>query len=304
MCRSVWICVMAMAGLSGLASSSQAQVLPYGVHFHSRPLSVTDPYGVPFHTWIAPPIGYGTSIYSTYGNFPSQSTLGAGFGWGGQPLVASATTSEWIVQRTSVFPLYPYVSWGIAPGPPGWWLGSMNPASTIAQTGRSRRRRENAVELAGFQSTNRLGDRTAEATRPRRSLLATQRAQAWQDDGDRLLREEQVAKAYVRYLESQREAPDRAEIYFREAIALTALGRFAFAVTKFKRGIQLDPDWARSGLTLEELFGRDRHDQRIETLRRATEWASADPDDPDRQLLIELLHHFDAEPLTAAEVSN
>lgn len=135
------------------------------------------------------------------------------------------------------------------------------------------------------------------------SRAGKERSKQFQAEGDRWLREGQNVKAYLRYLEAQREAEDRGEVYFRQAFALVALGRYSHAVSKLKRGLQVDPQSARTGKTLDEIYGVENVDQKVEYLQRVADWTNAEVRDPDRLFLMGVMLHFD-EDSRASEFLN
>ena len=125
------------------------------------------------------------------------------------------------------------------------------------------------------------------------SRAGRERSQQLQAEGDRWLREGQNVKAYLRYLEAQREAEDRGEVYFRQAFVLVAMGRYSHAVSKLKRGLQVDPKYPQSGQTLDNVFGVENLEQKVDSLQHVADWANADVRDPDRLFLVGAMLHFD-----------
>lgn len=121
------------------------------------------------------------------------------------------------------------------------------------------------------------------------SKAGKQRSIAFQTEGDRWLREGQFVKAYLRYLEAQREAEDRAEVYFRQAFTLVAMGRYSHAVLKLKRGLQVDPTWPKHPDTLDRVYGPGNALEKSEFLQRAADWTNEDVRSPDRLFLMGVL---------------
>ena len=109
---SCWSLALLMSA-SLLAQTAKAQ--PFAFAGTPRTLCVTDPYGTSFHTWYGSPVAYNSYFYSSLNssNGSSYNATTNGYFWGGVPTVASATTSEWIVQRTSVFPINAYPPWTV-----------------------------------------------------------------------------------------------------------------------------------------------------------------------------------------------
>ena len=122
------------------------------------------------------------------------------------------------------------------------------------------------------------------------------RSKLFQAEGDRWLKDGQLTKAYLRYLEAQREADDRADIYVRQAFALVAMGRYSHAVLKLKRGIQIDPTVAKSGEDLDAIYGVENVVEKTEYLQRVADWTNAGVRDPDRLFLMGVMLHFDNDP--------
>ena len=118
-------CTLALlVSFSLSAQTAEAQQFAFGAA--PRALCVTDPYGAAFQTWYGSPVAYNSYFYSSLnsGYASGYNATTNGYFWGGVPAVASATTSEWIVQRTSVFPVGAYSTWPVHPGAYG---GSWTP---------------------------------------------------------------------------------------------------------------------------------------------------------------------------------
>jgi tetratricopeptide (TPR) repeat protein len=86
---------------------------------------------------------------------------------------------------------------------------------------------------------------------------AQARARRLIQEGDRRFRDKQYARAYDVYRSARRAAPDLAEVHFRIAQTLTALGRYTSAVTAIERGLRVDPTWPDSDFDLSDLYGDD-----------------------------------------------
>ena len=76
-------------------------------------------------------------------------------------------------------------------------------------------------------------------------------------------------------------------------IALAALGRYDSAVREIKRGLEIDPDWPRSGFTLADLYG-DNGKAKTAHLD-ATAKAAAKAESSDLLFLIGVYLHFDGQ---------
>lgn len=281
-------CCGAMALLMSFGLLVQrADAQPFGMSSSPRALCVTDPYGTPFHSWYGSPVAYNSYFYMPFaGAYTSSGYSGtsSGFFWGGVPAVASATTPEWIVQRTSVFPIGNYNPWSAYPRPLSapWSSGIGRKNSPEISNDKSRRQRD-SEPLQDFPIRQVSGELPSPGeTDP--SVFA---------EGDRLLREGEPGQAYLRYLRDQRDEGDRGEVYFRQAFALVAMGRYSHAVAKLKRGVQVDPEIPIRAANFEEAFGTENTEQSAEILNRAQRWMNEAPRDPDRLFLLGALLHFE-----------
>ena len=303
--------------------TAEAQYSQFGANSYPRALSVTDPYGVPFYSWNGPPIGFNTSFYPQPGGAYPPGFGGAGYGngfGGGIPVVASATTSEWVVQRTSVFPIYPYAYWGAftAPWARNMMLNQAPPrtrprVSSITGPVRAQSMAQQppvndddaSQQHAAQRELGTSPSNDATVVRPVSRTVQTgeKRSPPYQAEGDRWLREGENVKAYLRYLDAQGEAGDRPEVYFRQTLALVAMRRYSHAVSKLKTGLQVDPSYPRHGETLDEIFGVENSLQKVAYLQQVATWVNADVRDPDRLFLLGALLHFD-EDSRASEYFN
>lgn len=111
----------------------------------------------------------------------------------------------------------------------------------------------NAVLQAQRDADARTREREVRSSHPE----AQARARRFEQQGDRQFREKNYARAYELYRSARRAAPELAEVHFRIAQALTALGRFTSAVTAIQRGLRLDPTWPESEFDLNDLYGDD-----------------------------------------------
>lgn len=128
------------------------------------------------------------------------------------------------------------------------------------------------------------------------SRAGKDRSRQFQAEGDRLLHDGQFVKGYLRYLEAQREAEDRADVYFRQAFALVAMGRYSHAVMKIKRGLQVDPTWPKNAASLDTVYGVENVIHKTEYLQRVADWADANVRDPDRVFLVGVMLYCDEDP--------
>ncbi|MGH7136301.1 MAG: hypothetical protein ACREHD_11215 [Pirellulales bacterium] len=106
-----------------------------------------------------------------------------------------------------------------------------------------------------------LEDDTDEPAKPKVRIAnaeATARARQFIEYGDARFRQQQFADAYQRYRKAAESAPNLADAYFRQAFAQAALGRYRSAVNSIRRGLALQPEWAKTPLRLEQLYDRNR----------------------------------------------
>ena len=136
MSRCCWWRLALVLPFGLLVQTAEAQ--QFGMSYSPRALCVTDPYGIPFHSWYGSPIAYNSYFHMPSGGAYSSGYSGttSGYFWGGIPAVASATTPEWVVQQTSVLPIGTYSPWTAYPGayPAPWRPNSgMKPARPNSQ---------------------------------------------------------------------------------------------------------------------------------------------------------------------------
>lgn len=288
MSRCCWWWGLSLALSSGLLAQL-AEAQQFVMSSSPRAMCITDPYGTPFHSWYGSPIAFNSYFYMPSGGAYSSGYSGAtnGYFWGGIPAVASATTPEWVVQRTSVYPVgadYPraaYLGACAAPWRPN--IG-MKPTRPISQP-------TTLQDRIPFPMRDTL-IRQISGSLP----MPEERSPQIFAEGDCLLREGQTFKAYLRYLDAQRKVGNAGEVYFRQAFALVAMGRYSHAVAKAKRGLKVDPTFPQHGATLDEVFGVDRKDQKKEYLQLVGLWADADTRNQDRLFLMGIMLHFDEDP--------
>jgi tetratricopeptide (TPR) repeat protein len=72
--------------------------------------------------------------------------------------------------------------------------------------------------------------------------------------GDGYFAKQSYSDASQRYKLAVQAAPDMADGYFRQGLALVALGRYDTAARSLKRGLGLQPNWAASGFRLGTLY--------------------------------------------------
>jgi tetratricopeptide (TPR) repeat protein len=197
-----------------------------------------------------------------------------GYFLGGVPAVASASTSEWTVQRTSVFPINSYYPAAQYPRPyppnPGWMPGFGNkqtptksqPTDQLQPADLQSAAIEQAHDARPRFDTSRQLDtsiQSDQSIQPVSFAVALPLAEHSPDMavGDRLFREGKYAEAYLCYLAAQRDIGQHSEIYLRQAFALVAMQKYSHAVAKLKRGFQVEPDAFDRIATFQEAFGAD-----------------------------------------------
>jgi tetratricopeptide (TPR) repeat protein len=146
--------------------------------------------------------------------------------------------------------------------------------------------------------SNDAGDLNGDAVR-RSNVEARDRAARFIEFGDALFRQQQFHAALQRYKTAATNAPDMAEAYFRQSLALIALGNYDTALAAVRRGLQLKPDWAEDDFRLDSLYGDNRLAKAAhrESLARAV--LADDSQNPDLLFLLGVLLHFDGQAARA-----
>lgn len=287
-----WMLLLLALSLGGMARPAQAGHWHFGVGYHARPFCVTDYYG-----WHAPVVGFDNSYFLSSGGYYRSSFSGVRYGpWGWAPTVYPPIYPVYpgvVVQQTTVPIDLTIVN---TPRDPAF----ARPRAVVADPFQPRPVAQPNVQDILQQHAERRSNSPAPpddelVARPisGSSRASKERSKQFQAEGDRWLRDGQSVKAYLRYLEAQREAEDRGEVYFRQAFALVAMGRYSHAVSKLKRGLQVEPQSARTGKTLDQIYGVENIDQKVDYLQRVADWADADVRDPDRLFLMGVMLHFD-----------
>lgn len=284
--RNGWMSVLILAAcLSVPAQQTQAGHFHCGLNYYARPHCVTDYYG-----WHAPLVGFDNSYFLSSGGFYRSSFSGVRYAqWGWAPTVYPVYPGA-IVQQTTVPIDLTIVN---PPRDPAF----VRPRVVVADPFQPKQ--PNVFDVVQQHAERRENlppppdDETVIRTVSGSSRMGKERSKKFQAEGDRWLHEGQNVKAYLRYLEAQREAEDRGEVYFRQAFALVAMGRYSHAVSKLKRGLQVDPQSARTGQSLDAVYGVENVDHKVDYLQRVADWTNADVRDPDRLFLMGVLLHFD-----------
>ena len=280
-----WMLLVLAMSLGGSVQFARAGHWHFGVGYHARPFCVTDYYG-----WHAPVVGFDNSYFLSSGGYYRSSFSGVRYApWGWAPTVYPVYPGV-VVQQTAVPIDLTIVN---PPRDPAF----SRPRAVVADPFQPKP--PNVLDVAQQHAEKRANIPTPLDEEPvirsvsGSSRAGKERSKQFQAEGDRWLREGQNVKAYLRYLEAQREAEDRGEIYFRQAFVLVAMGRYSHAVSKLKRGLQVDPKMAQHGQTLDEVYGVENVDQKVDYLQRVADWTNAEVRDPDRLFLMGVLLHFD-----------
>lgn len=134
----------------------------------------------------------------------------------------------------------------------------------------------------------------AEPWKPDRASNARANALAWRfiGFGDARFAEQKYVDANGRYRKAVSVAPQLADARFRQGFALTAIGRYEQAVAAIKRGLKINPNWARSGFDIKDLYGDDElaKDAYLDALATAAE---DNPNDANLLFLLGVNLHFD-----------
>lgn len=278
--------IFALTILAAVTSSpTNAQPLGYGVA--PRALCVTDPYGTPYCHWYGSPMAFNSYFnYSPNGtNSFGYSFTNTGYYWSGVPAVASASTSEWTVQRTSVLPISPYSPWGpyapyssrcvIRASQPS---GSENDAQALNQTTSAASPTDSLIQPVSVVSEPESGAESSPVA-----------------DGDRLLREGRFAEAYLQYLKSERVTDNIQALSIREAFALVLMKRHSHAVAKLKRRLASDSELLDPAFELEQVLGAAYRTHLATAIESTEQWLKSSPKDPDRNFLANFLNYLHAD---------
>ena len=117
--------------------------------------------------------------------------------------------------------------------------------------------------------------------------------------GDAHLAGGKYAEAYSRYKKAADAAPTLADAYFRQGFALIALGSYQQAAKVLKRGLEIAPDWPRSGFRVQELYGANAA-AKTAHLGALSQAVVDQPHDADLPFVLGVLVHSRGEPDRAA----
>jgi tetratricopeptide (TPR) repeat protein len=152
------------------------------------------------------------------------------------------------------------------------------------------------VNILGLPIRNNVN---ADAPEPRgvdRATNAQANALAWRfiGFGDAQFAQQKYVDANARYRKAVSAAPQLADARFRQGFALTAINRYEQAVTAMKRGLKINPNWAKSGFKIKDLYGDDElaKDAYLDALSTA---ADKNPNDANLLFLLGVNLHFDGQ---------
>lgn len=142
-------------------------------------------------------------------------------------------------------------------------------------------------------------DLDTDAPEPRgmeRSTNAQANALAWRfiGFGDARFAEQKYLDANARYRKAVSVAPQLDDARMRQGFALTAMGRHEQAVVAMKRGLQINPNWPKSGFKIKDLCGDDElaKDAYLDVLASA---ADENPNDANLLFLLGVHFHCDGQ---------
>ncbi|HUT88232.1 MAG TPA: tetratricopeptide repeat protein [Thermoguttaceae bacterium] len=113
--------------------------------------------------------------------------------------------------------------------------------------------------------------------------------------GDAHFADGKYAEAYSRYKKAADAAPTLADAYFRQGFALVALGNYQQAAKVLKRGLEIAPDWPRSGFRIHEFYGNDAA-AKTAHLGALSQAVVDQPHDADLPFVLGVLVHSGGEP--------
>jgi tetratricopeptide (TPR) repeat protein len=146
-----------------------------------------------------------------------------------------------------------------------------------------------------------LADPPEPAVAANRATNEKSNAQAWKfiGYGDALFAKQKYAEANDRYRKAARSAPQLGAAWFRQGLALAAVGRCDLAAAAVKRGLKLDPAWPKSNFDLDQIFGPNnpKKDAMLDALAATV---TAKPTDPNRLFVLGVCLHFDGQTGRAA----
>ena len=254
----------------------------YGPGYFVHPHCVTGWYGPP----VYPAVGVGV-LAVPGGYYSGYSSIGYS-SW-------SPFFGPTVIRQTTVIPVSPTVV--VTSPPPAPVRATRRMLPPPPQPGGANMQEVLQLHAERYEGSPSEVD-VASTFRPvsASSRAGKDRSRQFQAEGDRLLRDGQFVKGYLRYLEAQREAEDRADVYIRQAFALVAMGRYSHAVMKLKRGLQVDSTWPKNAVSLDAVYGVENVVHKTEYLQRVADWTDANVRDPDRLFLVGVMLYCDEDP--------
>lgn len=256
------------------------------------------PYPVPSYGYGYGGSGYGGYGYDGYGYGPRVGPYGYGYGYGGYsyggwlpPIVLPAETlyGPQAVKRFLGLddPPVPVVFNANVPAiaPAAMLPGVGAPGFGVPAAGNAAQGGFGQLAPGNFDPPLRNKIRASNAeTRARSRKYIT--------FGDEHFSKQRYADANQRYRQAADAAPDLGEGFFRQAFALAALGRYDTAVKAVKRGLEVTPDWPRTGFRLDVLYVDNQlaKTAHFEAMAKA---AAADANNADLLYLLGVYLHFD-----------
>jgi hypothetical protein len=132
-------------------------------------------------------------------------------------------------------------------------------------------------------------------SKPRASNVGTKaRAGKFVGYGDMNFGKQKYLPAVERYKTAAQIAPDVAEVYFRQAYALVALGKYGEAVKAFRRGLGIRSQWHDSTFRLNQLYG-DGQVAKISHLENLAKVVETNPLDADLLVVLGIELFFDGQ---------
>ena len=120
------------------------------------------------------------------------------------------------------------------------------------------------------------------------------RARRFISFGDKMFGDRKYGDAYERYRMASQVAPGLADALFRQGFALVATRRYESAAKVFKRGLDVDAQWAKSDFRLDTLYGEHEADKAAHLDMLATA-AAQKPQDADLLFLTGICLWFDGQ---------
>ncbi|HID76017.1 MAG TPA: tetratricopeptide repeat protein [Planctomycetaceae bacterium] len=117
--------------------------------------------------------------------------------------------------------------------------------------------------------------------------------------GDKHFARQRYREAYQRYKSATGVAPRLGAAWLRQTFALIAMGRYELAAKALKRGLELDPNWPRSGFRVDHLYGENKL-AKAAHLNALADAATQEPHNGDLLLLVGLFLFSDGQQQRAS----